>query len=168
MTDDSYLWALKLERNKKLHIHVQHSKLLQRVQCRSHWRRRSSWMRQMLGQQYPQLVTTPSDTTVNSAHHFMVWRVDRVTSWLVPCAYTSGSQIKISTLHIGKSLVSDIAIFVLKRDVKLQLTNIGKSYAKPVIETEPNPNPKTNPNPSYPDNCTECTTLNDFYLCDTS
>jgi len=121
------------------------------------------------------LNATDARSTVPSTRHNAVRHDSQlgtpfysVTSWLVPCAYTSGSQIKISTLHIGKSLVSDIAIFVLKRDVKLQLTNIGKSYAKPVIETEPNPNPKTNPNPSYPDNCTECTTLNDFYLCDTS
>jgi len=29
---------------------------------------------------YGQLARTPSDTTVNSSHHFTVWRVDRVTS----------------------------------------------------------------------------------------
>jgi len=32
-SDNSYLWALKLERNSTLHIHVQHGKSLQRVHC---------------------------------------------------------------------------------------------------------------------------------------
>ena len=36
ISDNSYLWALKLERTETLHMHVQHGKLLQRVQCRSH------------------------------------------------------------------------------------------------------------------------------------
>jgi len=31
-----------------------------------------------------QPVTTPSDTTVTSSHDFTMWRVDRVTRWLVP------------------------------------------------------------------------------------
>ena len=78
ISDNSYLWALKLERTETLHMHVQHGKLLQRVQCRSHWRRRSSWMRRMLGQ------------TVRSTHHTAV-RYDgqlstpfySVMSWLV-------------------------------------------------------------------------------------
>jgi len=30
------------------------------------------------------LVTTPWNTTVNSSHDFTMWRVDHVTSWLVP------------------------------------------------------------------------------------
>jgi len=47
-SDNGYLWALKLKRNDTLHIYVQHSKLLQRMQCRSHWRRWSSWMWRML------------------------------------------------------------------------------------------------------------------------
>jgi len=45
---------------------------------------------------YGQLVTTPSDTTVNSAHHFTVWQVDRVTSWLVPqMSYTKSLRLPI-------------------------------------------------------------------------
>ena len=50
ISDNSYLWAWKLERKETLHIHVQHGKSLQRVQYRSHRRRRSSWVRWMLDQ----------------------------------------------------------------------------------------------------------------------
>jgi len=32
ISDNSYLWAWKLERNETLHIHVQHGKSLQHVQ----------------------------------------------------------------------------------------------------------------------------------------
>ena len=36
--------------------------------------------------------------------------------------------VKISNGNSWKSFVSDIAVFVLKRDIKLQLTNSWKSY----------------------------------------
>ena len=73
------LGGVNQKKNETLHIRVHHGKLLQRVQYRSHRRRRSSWMRRVLGQKVCcQLVTTPSDTTVNSSHDFRVWRVDHV------------------------------------------------------------------------------------------
>ena len=39
-------------------------------------------------EKHGQLVTMPWNATVNSSHDFTMWRVDRVTCWLVTTAYT--------------------------------------------------------------------------------
>ena len=87
ISDNSYLWAWKLERNETLHVHVQHGKLLQRVQCWSGWShrwRRSSWMRRMLGQQ----VRSTRHNTVRHDGQLVTPFYD-VTSW--PCDELTGS-----------------------------------------------------------------------------
>jgi len=43
-----------------------------------------SWPQITLLQKAWSTATAPWNTTVNSSHDFTVWRVDRVTSWLVP------------------------------------------------------------------------------------
>jgi len=48
-----------------------------------------------------------------------------------PGQETQGS--KVSTINCDRSFVSDIAIFVLKRDVKLQLTNLCSCSSVPRI-----------------------------------
>jgi len=82
-SDNSYLWAWKLERNETLHIHVQHGKILQRVQSRSHRRRRSSWMRRMLGHKYARHNAVRHDGQ-------LVTRFYGATSW--PCDELTGSH----------------------------------------------------------------------------
>ena len=107
ISGNNYLWAWKLERNETLHIHVQHVKLLQRVQYRSHRRRRSSWMQQKVG-----------STRHNVARHdgqlvtaVTSWRVDRVRSWLVPIvAMVRPSQL---TLVFGWASCSAVMMCAL-------------------------------------------------------
>jgi len=84
ISDNSYLWALKLERNETLHIHVQHGKSLQRVQSWSHQRRQSCWMWRMLGQKV-------RSTRYNAVRHEgqLVTPFYDVTSW--PCDELTGS-----------------------------------------------------------------------------
>ena len=108
INDNIYLWALKLERNETLHIHVQHGKLLQRVQYRSHWRQRSSWMRQMPGQK------------VRSTRHNAVRHDGQlgtpfygVTSW--PCDELTGSLSVNRLLKIDLSVHSFSEPFVENR-----------------------------------------------------
>ena len=63
--------CIRCGKNETLHIHVQHGKLLQLVQYRSHWRRRSSWMQQMLGQK-----VRSTYHTILRCGELTVWRVD--------------------------------------------------------------------------------------------
>jgi len=104
ISNNSYSWVWKLERNETLHIHVQHGKLLQRVQYRSHPRRQSSRMGRMVGQKYGQLVTTLSDTTVNSSHNFAAWRADSVTSLLVPYLHSMSWNERWTNTEFNKKL----------------------------------------------------------------
>jgi len=48
----------------------------------------------------------------------------RISTWIGPRKYVLGG---LHTAPPGEYLVSDIAIFVLKRDVKLQLTNLANT-----------------------------------------
>jgi len=88
MSDNSYLWAWKLERNETLHIRVQHGKSLQHVQSWSHRRRQRSGMWRMLGQKV-------RSTRHNAVRHDgqLVTPFYGVTSWLVPSytGYTAGA-----------------------------------------------------------------------------
>ena len=79
ISDNSYLWAWKLERNETLHICVQRGKSLQRVQSWSHWRWQSSWMWRIRGQKV-------RSTRHNAVRHDgqLVTLFYGVTSWLVP------------------------------------------------------------------------------------
>jgi len=52
---------------------------------------------------YGQLVTTLSHTTVNLSHDFMVWRVDRVTIWLVPL-YSCISDTKNFRVNLNHAI----------------------------------------------------------------
>jgi len=87
ISDTSYLWAWKLDRNETLHIHVQHGKLLQLVQYRSHLRQRRSWMWGMLDQKV-------WSTRHKAVRHDgqLVTRFYSVMSWLVPVHWVSRSS----------------------------------------------------------------------------
>jgi len=84
ISDNSYLRAWKPKRSETLHTHVQHGKLAQRVQYRSHRQRRSSWMRRVLGQKVRSTRHNAIRYDGQLVTRFKVWRDDRVTSWLVP------------------------------------------------------------------------------------
>ena len=94
ISDNSYLWAWKLERNETLHIHAQRGKLLQRVQSWSHRRRQSSWMWRMLGQKV-------RSTRHNAVRHDgqLVTPFYGVTSW--PCDELTGSRLLTVTHRSG-------------------------------------------------------------------
>ena len=66
ISDNSYLWAWKLERNETLHIYVQHAAIEVTDDCKA------LECDECYVTKYDQLVTTPSDTTVNSSYDFMV------------------------------------------------------------------------------------------------
>ena len=85
ISDNSYLWVWRLERNETLDIHVQHGKSLQRVQSWSHRRRQSCWMWRMLGQKV-------RSTRHNAVRHDgqLVTPFYAVTSW--PCDELTGSR----------------------------------------------------------------------------
>ena len=70
------------------HIHVQHDKSLQRVQSQSHRRRRSSWMRRVLGQK---VWSTPHNAIRPDFQ--LTTPFCSVTSW--PCDELTGSHFSL-------------------------------------------------------------------------
>jgi len=115
ISDNSYLWALKLERNETLHIHVQHGKLLQRVQCQSHWRRRSSWMWRMLGQKV-------RSTCRNAVRHDgqLVTPFYGVSSW--PCDESTGSLGFLAIKKFPKRIFPELFL-VVRGDIPLHMSH---------------------------------------------
>jgi len=49
-------------------------------------------MQRNLGQKYGQLVTTPSDTTVNSSHDFTVWWIDWLPAFINAIVVAKGEK----------------------------------------------------------------------------
>jgi len=96
-SDSSYLWALKLERNETLHMHVQHGKSLQHVQCGSRWRRRISWMQQTLGQKVRSTRHNTAEYDGELGTPFY-----GVTSWLVPVSpLRPHTPASVWTIHLA-------------------------------------------------------------------